>query len=116
MSDQSIRTKAQAITAIVDRLVEDRALEKEHRQEVLAAILKREQLGSTGIGRGVAIPHTKHPGVGSVLGVVASFPAGVEFDSVDGEPVHLVCLLVCPTSRVGDHLRVLEAVARQLRG
>jgi len=115
ISDCSIRTKGQAITAILDRLVEVGALEAEYRQEVLAAILKREELGSTAIGRGVAIPNATYPGVGGIIGALASFPAGVEFDRLDGEPVDLVCLLVSPTDRPGEHLRVLEAVARRLR-
>lgn len=113
--DQSIRTKAETMTAILDRLVETGSLAEEHRQGVLAAILKREALGSTGIGRGVAIPHAKHPGLARLVGAVADFPAGVNFDSLDGKPVHLVCLLLSPAERPGDYLRVLEAVARRLR-
>jgi mannitol/fructose-specific phosphotransferase system IIA component (Ntr-type) len=115
MADRSIRTKGQAIGAILNRLVKAGALEKEHRNGVLAAILKRDELGSTGIGRGVAIAHAKFPGVGRVVGAIASFQAGVEFDSLDGKPVQLVCLLVSPAGRPGEHLRVLEAVARRLR-
>jgi mannitol/fructose-specific phosphotransferase system IIA component (Ntr-type) len=113
--DPSICTKDQAIAAVLDRLVEVGALREEHQPEVLAAMLKREKLGSTGIGRGVAIPHARFPGVGSVVGVIASFPAGVEFDSLDSEPVKYVCLFVSPTGRRGEHLRVLEAAARRLR-
>src|SRR5438093_4947888 len=57
-------------------------------EDIVKAILKREQLGSTGIGRGVAIPHTKHPSVDRLIGNVALSRNGVSFDSVDGEPVH----------------------------
>jgi mannitol/fructose-specific phosphotransferase system IIA component (Ntr-type) len=113
--DSSIRTKEQAINAIVDRLVETKGLRATDRDAVLTAILKREQLGSTGIGRGVAIPHAKHSGLASFIGALAVFPDGVDFDSVDGEPVHVVCLFVSPTDRPGEHLRMLEAIARQLR-
>jgi mannitol/fructose-specific phosphotransferase system IIA component (Ntr-type) len=113
--DSSVRTKEQAISAIVDRLVETKGLRASDRDAILTAILRREQLGSTGIGRGVAIPHAKHPGVGNFVGAVAVFPEGVEFDSVDGQPVHVVCLFVSPAARPGEHLRMLEVIARQMR-
>jgi mannitol/fructose-specific phosphotransferase system IIA component (Ntr-type) len=83
--------------------------------DIVKAILKRELLGSTGIGRGVAIPHTKHACVEKLVGTVALSKAGVGFDSLDGEPVHVFVLLVSPQDRPGDHLRALENVSRRLR-
>ncbi len=84
-------------------------------ESIVQAILKREELGSTGIGRGVAVPHTKHPTVDKLCGTVAVSEEGVEFDSLDGEKVHLLFLLVSPPDRPGDHLRALENISRQLR-
>jgi mannitol/fructose-specific phosphotransferase system IIA component (Ntr-type) len=84
-------------------------------QDIVNAILKRELLGSTGIGRAVAIPHTKHPSVDRLVGTVAVSRQGVEFASLDGEPVHVFVLLVSPQDRPGDHLRALENVSRCLR-
>jgi PTS system fructose-specific IIA component/PTS system nitrogen regulatory IIA component len=84
-------------------------------EEVVKAILKRELLGSTGIGRGVAIPHTKHPTVDRLVGTVALSRGGVGFESLDGEPVHVLVMLVSPQDRPGDHLRALENVSRTLR-
>jgi mannitol/fructose-specific phosphotransferase system IIA component (Ntr-type) len=84
-------------------------------EEVVRAILKRELLGSTGIGRGVAIPHTKHPSVDKLVGTVALSKNGVSFESLDGEPVYVFVLLVSPQDRPGDHLRALENVSRSLR-
>src|SRR5271166_4162141 len=84
-------------------------------EDITKAILKREQLGSTGIGRGVAIPHTKHNSVDRLVGTVAVSKIGVPFDSVDGEPVYVLVLLVSPQDRPGDHLRALENVARSMR-
>jgi mannitol/fructose-specific phosphotransferase system IIA component (Ntr-type) len=83
--------------------------------DIIRAILKRELLGSTGIGRGVAIPHTKHASVDRLVGTVALSRAGVGFDSLDGEPVHVFVLLISPQDRPGDHLRALENVSRSLR-
>lgn len=82
---------------------------------IVKAILKREELGSTGIGRGVAVPHTKHPSVEKLTGAVAVSREGVDFNSLDGEKVHLVFLLVSPPDKPGDHLRALENISRQLR-
>jgi mannitol/fructose-specific phosphotransferase system IIA component (Ntr-type) len=84
-------------------------------EEVVKAIHKRELLGSTGIGRGVAIPHTKHPTVEKLVGTVALSKAGVGFESLDGEPVFVFVMLVSPQDRPGDHLRALENVSRSLR-
>ena len=82
---------------------------------IIRAILKRELLGSTGIGRGVAIPHTKHSGVDRLVGTLAVSPSGVAFESLDGEPVYIFVLLISPQDRPGDHLRALENVSRGLR-
>ena len=84
-------------------------------EDVVKAILKRELLGSTGIGRGVAIPHTKHNSVERLIGTVAVSQRGVAFESLDGEPVHVLVLLISPQDRPGDHLRALENVSRSLR-
>lgn len=84
-------------------------------EDIVRAILKRELLGSTGIGRGVAIPHTKHNSVDRLVGTVALSSAGVGFESLDGEPVHIFVLLISPQDRPGDHLRALENVSRSLR-
>jgi PTS system fructose-specific IIA component/PTS system nitrogen regulatory IIA component len=83
--------------------------------ELVRAIMRREQLGSTGIGRHIAIPHTKHAGVEKLTGTIALAPNGVGFDSIDGELVHVLVLHVSPQDRPGDHLRALENVVRNMR-
>ena len=85
------------------------------REGIIAAILKREELGSTGIGRGVAVPHTKHPSADRLVATIAISKEGVEFASLDGEAVHILFLLVSPHERPGDHLRALENISRHLR-
>ena len=84
-------------------------------ESIVKAIMKREELGSTGIGRGVAVPHTKHPSVDRLVGTVAVSREGVDFASLDGEIVQLFFLLISPPDRPGDHLRALENISRQLR-
>jgi mannitol/fructose-specific phosphotransferase system IIA component (Ntr-type) len=84
-------------------------------EDVVRAVLKRELLGSTGIGRGVAIPHTKHTAAERLTGTIAVSRTGVAFESLDGEPVFVFVLLISPQDRPGDHLRALENVSRCLR-
>ena len=87
----------------------------EDKQSIIQAVLKREELGSTGIGRGIAVPHTKHPNVKQLVGTVGLSEDGIDFNSLDGEKVQLFFLLVSPPDKPGDHLRALENISRQLR-
>jgi len=107
--------KNSVVQEMVDALVEAGELNGEEKEDIVQAILKREELGSTGIGRGVAVPHTKHPSVDKLVGTVGISGEGVEFSSLDGEPVQLFFLLISPPDRPGDHLRALENISRQLR-
>ena len=108
-------SKERVIREMVQALVDAGRIAAGDQDGIVKAIMKREDLGSTGIGRGVAVPHTKHPSVNRLVGTVAVSPAGIEFESLDGEPVHLLFLLVSPPDRPGDHLRALESISRQLR-
>jgi PTS system nitrogen regulatory IIA component len=83
--------------------------------EIVKSVLRREQLGSTGIGRHIAIPHSKYAGVDRLIGTLALSEAGVPFESIDGEPVYVFVLLVSPQDRPGDHLRALENVVRTMK-
>jgi mannitol/fructose-specific phosphotransferase system IIA component (Ntr-type) len=107
--------KPGVIREMVESLQRAGKIESENVEGIIAAIMKREELGSTGIGRGVAVPHTKHPSVNQLVGAVGVSRDGVDFNSLDGEKVQLVFLLVSPPDRPGDHLRALENISRQLR-
>ena len=107
--------KEGAIRELVGNLVDAGQIKSDDANGIVKAIMKREELGSTGIGRGVAVPHTKHPSVDKLVGTVGVSQGGVEFQSLDGEPVQLFFLLVSPPDRPGDHLRALENISRQLR-
>ena len=107
--------KPSVIQELVASLAESGAVRQEDSAGIVAAIMKREELGSTGIGRGVAVPHTKHPSVSKLIGTVGISHHGVDFDSLDGEKVHLMFLLISPPDRPADHLRALENISRQLR-
>ena len=100
---------------MVQALLDAGKIETDEFESIIKAILKREELGSTGIGRGVAVPHTKHPSVDRLVGSVAVSTQGVDFASLDGETVYLLFLLISPPDRPGDHLRALENISRRLR-
>ncbi|OUT60115.1 PTS system mannose-specific EIIBCA component [Stieleria bergensis] len=108
-------TKEQAIEELVQSLLDAGQIEADKRDDIIAAIMKRERIGSTGIGRGVAVPHTRHPSVDKLVGTVGVSIDGVDFDSLDGERVQLFFLLISPPEYPGDHLRALENISRQLR-
>src|SRR6516165_8535069 len=113
--DLAASTKEGVIREMVENLRKAGYFKTTDPEDIIKAILKRELLGSTGIGRGVAIPHTKHNSVDRLVGTVALSRAGVPFDSLDGEPAHVFVLLISPQDRPGDHLRALENVSRSLR-
>ena len=121
VSRDAIRTsidvddKEQVIRAMATALLEVGKISEDQHGSIVEAVRKGEELGSTGIGRGVAVPHTKHPSVSELVGTVAVSEDGVDFDSLDGEKVHLLFLLISPPDRPGDHLRALENISRQLR-
>jgi len=108
-------TKEGVIREMAQSLVDAGKIAPGDLEGIVKAIMKREDLGSTGIGRGVAVPHTKHPSVNKLVGTVAVSQQGIDFQSLDGEPVQLFFLLVSPPDRPGDHLRALENISRQLR-
>lgn len=115
VTDLNAGTKEAAIRAMVESLTASGSVKTADQESIIAAILKREELGSTGIGKGVAVPHTKHPSVDKLVATIALSRDGVEFASLDGENVHILFLLVSPPDRPGDHLRALENISRHLR-
>jgi PTS system nitrogen regulatory IIA component len=84
-------------------------------EEISAEILKREELGSTGTGGGVAIPHARIQGLTKAFGIFARLNKPIDFEAIDGRPVDLVFLLLLPGNPVGEQLKALAAVARKLR-
>jgi PTS system nitrogen regulatory IIA component len=84
-------------------------------ETVYKALLEREALGPTGVGRGVAIPHARFPGVVRVLGLFVRLDKAVDFEAIDRQPVDLVFTLLAPESAGADHLKALARVSRTLR-
>jgi PTS system nitrogen regulatory IIA component len=107
--------KEEAIREMVGSLHRAGKLANDDLESVIRAILGREELGSTGIGQGVAVPHTRHPTLHRLIGTVALSRRGVDFAALDGEPVDIFFLLVSPQNQPGDHLRALENISRHLK-
>ena len=115
LPDIKVESKEAAIRAMVESLKNSGEIKPEDEEDIVTAVLKREELGSTGIGNGVAVPHTKHPSVDRLIATVALAKEGVDFVSLDGEAVYILFLLISPPDRPGDHLRGLENISRHLR-
>ncbi len=102
--------KEEVFEELVDLLVRSFHLEGK-RDAILGAIREREQKMSTGIKTGIAIPHGKTDAIEGILGVMGVSRTGIDYGALDGEPVHLIFLLVSSLDESGQHLKVLKKVA-----
>ena len=86
-----------------------------HQRVIFDVLLQRERLGTTGIGRGIAIPHGKMQELEKLYGLFARLPKPIDFDAIDEQPVDLIFLLLAPESAGADHLKALARISRLLR-
>jgi len=101
--------KPKVIEALVDLIVASG--HATDREAILSAVLDREAKGSTGLENGIAIPHARTAGVSDVVCALGISRAGIDFDSVDGKPCHLVFLILAPPEESTKYLKALSAVA-----
>ncbi len=107
-------TKGEILEELVDVLeVGDKIID---RDKVLEAVLQREEIMSTGIGHGIAIPHGKSEFVKELGGVLGIKGDGVDFDALDGKPTFIFFLLVSPMDVSGPHIKALARISRLLKG
>ena len=112
--DLEATTRDEAIRELVELLAEKGYIRQGDVDPLAEAVLRREHLGSTAIGRGVAIPHAKAPSAEQFVAALGRSSKGIEFASVDGEPVHLVFLLASPPDSQRAHLKALAHISRLL--
>ncbi len=115
VDDLEATDKAGAVKELVKKLVDAGRLGEKQAKAAAQAVMDREALGSTGIGRGIAVPHAKHASAKQIVGVLGRSKKGVQFAAIDGEPVYLVFLLLSPPDQPGPHLKALEHISVVLR-
>ena len=107
-----VSSKKQALLELAEHAA---AMSGRNEREILEVLMQRERLGSTGIGSGIAIPHGKLAKLDRLYGVFARLERPVDFESLDGQPVDLMFLLLAPEAAGADHLKALARIARLLR-
>lgn len=117
IANLSASTKSEAITELADSFFTNHVIGPDLREGILTALFHREELGSTAVGQGLglAIPHAKHPGVRGLVGVFGRSLEGIDFDSPDGQPVHLFFLLLSNRECADRHLAALAHISRKFR-
>ncbi len=106
------KSKKQALQELSVRAAAITGLEQ---RDIFDTLLQRERLGSTGLGRGIAIPHVKFKALSSIVCLFARIDDPIAFDSHDNEPVDLIFLLLAPEHASGDHLKALARISRLVR-
>jgi PTS system fructose-specific IIA component/PTS system nitrogen regulatory IIA component len=99
LDDRRITNRDAAVDAILMRMAELSLVPESLVAELRAAVIRRDELGPTGIGEGVAIPHAGHPGLDRMLVALGVSRRGLEYPSLDGERVHIILMVLTPTSR-----------------
>lgn len=108
-------TRDEVITEMVDALVEAKAVRPALRDTLVKLILDREKKGSTGFGKGVAVPHVKHKDIEKMVAAIAISQSGVDFRALDKEPVYSIVLLLSPADRPEQHLQAMENIFSHLQ-
>jgi len=104
-----------AIRELVTSLARSGALSESAVDEIVGALVKRETNGSTGFGKGVAVPHVKHPKIKQMSGTVGRSAAGIDFSSLDHQPVYSIVLLLSPDNQPQQHLQAMNIVFSNLQ-
>jgi mannitol/fructose-specific phosphotransferase system IIA component (Ntr-type) len=104
-----------AIAELVAALVTAGKIAAESAKDVMKAVVKRENEASTGMGKGVAVPHVKHSAVRNVVAAVGHSGTGIDFAALDEQPVYSVILLISPLDNPDKHLQAMENIFRHLQ-
>ena len=110
--DIASSSKKQVIEQLAGRAATLTGLKK---RSLLEIVMRRERLGSTGIGGGIAIPHAVHSDLKRTIALLAILALPIDFDSLDGKPVDIICLVIGPLNSDSNHLKCVSSVARSLR-
>ncbi len=108
------KNRWEIIEEMIDLAVKNRELSPEDAEPIKSALIEREKSMSTGIGNGVAIPHCSTSKVSNIVTVIATMPKGLNFDSIDNEPVRIVILLIVPKEKLSQHIKTLASIAKMM--
>lgn len=105
----------EAVEELIDALIAAERLPASLRKDIISQIVEREKRGSTGFGKGVAVPHVKHKGIKKMAAAIGVSERGVDFNALDKAPVYSVVLLMSPLDKPDEHLQAMENIFRNLQ-
>ncbi len=109
------QTRDETIRELVEALAVTGKIKQDDVNDITEKLIERENQGSTGIGKGIAVPHIKHPSVGDIIGTVGCSADGIDFKSLDKAPVYSVLLLLSPPNNPDRHLEAMENLFAHLQ-
>lgn len=109
------KTRDEAIEELVESLADAGAIAKKNVKDVVKAVLAREQQATTGIGKGVALPHAKLKGIKQPVGAIGRSSEGIDFAALDSKPVYSVILLLSSPDNPDEHLQAMEAIFKHVQ-
>lgn len=108
------KERDEVITELLDALIAAGAVDAGLRDELIRCVLDRERKGSTGFGKGVAVPHVKHASITEMNAAIGLSAGGIDFNALDKQPVYSVFLLLSPEDKPEDHLHAMEVIFKNL--
>jgi PTS system fructose-specific IIA component/PTS system nitrogen regulatory IIA component len=114
-AELSVTDRDGAIRELVNALARSDAVPATAVDEIVAALIKREQNGSTGFGKGVAVPHVKHPRVKKMVGTIGRSVGGIDFAALDHQSVFSIVLLLSPDNQPQQHLQAMNVIFSSLQ-
>ena len=115
ISDCEATDRNSVIRELIQSLADHGAIDAEHVETIARATIARENQGSTGFGKGVAVPHVKHARIEKMTATIGRVSAGVDFAALDRAPVYTVVMLLSPASAPEEHLAAMEKIFRYLQ-
>jgi mannitol/fructose-specific phosphotransferase system IIA component (Ntr-type) len=115
IADLDAATRDQAIERLVQALAEAGAIAKRSVKDAVAAVLKRENQATTGIGRGISLPHAKIKSLKKVVGAIGRSTKGIDFNALDSKPVYTVILLLSNPDDPDEHLQAMETIFKHVQ-
>ncbi len=109
------RDRDGVIVELVSALDKAGRLKRGSREDIIKAVIGRENQATTGMGKGVAVPHVKHPAIKDIVAAVGQSSAGIDFSALDKQPVYSVILLISPVDNPDKHLQAMETIFRRLQ-